>query len=411
MPSTDREQMNVKPLQGIKIIDFGWVLVGPLTTKLLAAYGAEVIKLEGKKRADVCRTQGPFQPANIGLDQSYRFLWTNTGKKSVTINLGSPKGIETAKKFVAWADVVVENFAGGAMDRMGLGYDVLKRENPDIILLSTSMQGQTGPHAGHPGYGMQLTALSGFDSITGWPDSPPVELGFYTDFIAPHVNVLAILAALDYRERTGKGQHLDVSQFEAGAHFLAPLFMDYDVNKKVADRVGNTCEESAPHGIYRCRGDDRWVAIVVQNDEEWDRFAVIIGNPAWTNDSRFKSLPARKDHEEELNRLIDRWTIGDTAENIMTLLQKSGIAAGVVQDPRDLMENDPQLKSRGFFHKLSHPAVGSYTAMRPCFQLSKSIAEVSRAPLIGEHNEYAYKTILGLTDEEVAELIVEGVIE
>ena len=238
-----------------------------------------------------------------------------------------------------------------------------------------------------------------------------MELGFYTDFIAPHMNVLAILAALDYRDRTGKGQHLDVSQFEAGAHFLSPLFLDYEVNKKVANRLGNECEEMAPHAIYRCKGDDRWVAIAVQNDAEWQSFSSVTGEFSWASDAKFSTFRRRKAHEEELNRLIERWTIGDTPENIMTFLQNRGIAAGVVQNPRDLLEKDPQLKSRGFFQKLSHPAVGTYTAMRPYFQLSKSVAEVSRAPLIGEHNEYAYKNILGLSDAEVAVLVVEGVIE
>ncbi len=402
--------MTVRPLEGIKVLDFGWVLVGPVTTKLLASYGAEVIKLEGKTRADVCRTQGPFQVGNIGLDQSYRFLWTNTSKKSVTLNLADPRGKEIAKRFVAWADVVVDNYAGGAMQRMGFGYEELKKVKPDIIMLSTSMQGQTGPHAGHPGYGMQLTALAGFDSITGWPDKEPVELGFYTDFIAPHLNVIAIMSALDYRARTGEGQYLDVSQYEAGAHFLSPLLLDYEVNGRVAERVGNTCDYAAPHNVYRCQGDDRWCAIAVMDDKEWESFKKVVAMP-WVEDARFATLPGRKENESILDQLVEAWTINCTAEEIMMRLQSAGVGAGVVQNAEDLLQNDPQLKSRHFFHRLDHPAVGSYTAMRPYFTLSRAEPDITRAPLIGEHNDYGYKEILGLSDDEIANLVVDGVIE
>ncbi len=402
--------MVIKPLEGIHILDFGWVLVGPLTTKLLASYGAEVIKLEGKTRADVCRTQGPFQKGNVGLDRSYRFLWTNTSKKSVTLNLAHPKGKKIAKRFVEWADVVVENFAGGAMERMGFGYDELKKIKPDIIMLSTSMQGQTGPHAGHPGYGMQLTALAGFDSITGWPDMEPVELGFYTDFIAPHLNVTAILAAIDHRARTGEGQYLDVSQYEAGAHFLSPLLLDYEINGRIAGRMGNACSNAVPNNVYRCRGEDRWCAISVTGEKEWECLKKVVARP-WIEDTRFATLQKRQENEALLDSLIESWTVDQTAGEVMMKLQSMGVGAGVVQDAEDLLLKDPQLQYRHFFTRLEHPGVGSYSAMRPYFSLSQAEPEITRAPLIGEHNDYGYKDILKLTDEEIADLVIEGVIE
>ena len=205
-----------KALEGIKVADFGWILVGPITGKLLADYGADVIKIEGRKRIDLLRTTRPFKDSTPGENRAGDFNQYNTSKRSLALNLAHPKGKEVAKRLVAWADIVSENFAGGAMERMGLGYEELKKVKTDIIMLSTCMQGQTGPHANHPGFGFHLAALSGFNSIVGWPDRFPAGVGPYTDFTAPRFNVLAILAALDYRNRTGKGQHLDMSQYESG---------------------------------------------------------------------------------------------------------------------------------------------------------------------------------------------------
>ncbi|GAG38987.1 unnamed protein product, partial [marine sediment metagenome] len=239
----------------------------------------------------------------------------------VALNLAHSKGVEIARRFVARADIVVENFAGGVMKRMGLGYEELKRLKPDIIMLSSCMQGQTGPYATHPGFGFHLAALSGFYQITGWPDREPPYLGPYTDFIAPHFNVLAILAALDYRRRTGKGLYIDMSQYENGVHFLAPLVLDYVVNRRVAERVGNRYPCAAPHNAYRCHGEDRWCAIAVFTDEEWESLCGVIGNPAWTEYARFSNLQSRKENEEELDGLVEEWTINHSAEGVMSMLQ------------------------------------------------------------------------------------------
>ena len=245
---------------------------------------------------------------------------------------------------------------------MGLVYEELKKVNPDIIMLSTCMQGQTGPHHTHPGFGLTLTALSGFNHITGWPDREPENLFTYTDFIGPHFNVLAILAALDYRCRTGKGQYLDVSQYENGVHFLAPLILDYVVNGRVANRTGNRYPYAAPHGAYRCRGDDRWCTIAVFTEAEWQNFVLVIGNPAWASSPKFITLEVRKDNEDELDRLVEEWTINYTAEEVMSMMQGVGVSAGVVQTGEDLLERDPQLKHRHFFQELDHPEVGKYRA-------------------------------------------------
>ena len=297
------------------------------------------------------------------------------------------------------------------MERMGLGYEELKKLKSNIIMLSTCMQGQKGPHASSPGSGVTLPALSGFHHIAGWPDGLPTSTGAYTDWVAVHFNVLAILAALDYRHRTGKGQYLDMSQYEHGIHFLAPLVLDYNVNRRVADRKGNRCDHATPHGAFRCRGEDRWCTIAVFTDEEWKAFCKVIGNPEWTNTTTFTTLLARKRNEDELERLVEEWTINHAAEEVMTMMQSVGVAAGVVENGEDIMERDPQLKYRHFFWELEHPEVGTYRAPRAGFVLSKVPCELRRAPLLGEHNEYVLKEVLGLPDEEIAELVASGAIE
>jgi crotonobetainyl-CoA:carnitine CoA-transferase CaiB-like acyl-CoA transferase len=407
----ERESGEEKLLAGVKVADFSWALVGPLTTQIFSDYGAEVIKIEGRSRPDPRRFSGLFKDGIPGLDRSGYFNPYNTSKLGIALNLAHPKGVDVAKRLVAWADIVVENFAGGAMKRMGLGYEELRKVKPDIIMLSSCAMGQTGPHAMDASIGFQLTALSGFNYITGWPDREPASLDAYTDYISPRFNVLAILAALDYRHRTGKGQYLDLSQYENGIHFMAPLILDYVVNQRIANRMGNRSPYAAPHGAYRCLGEDRWCAIAVFTDEEWQSFCKVIGKPAWTSDARFTTLLARKENEEELDRLIEGWTIDHSPEEVMSIMQAAGVGAGVLQTGEDLLEHDPQLRHRHFFWEFDHPETGKYRASGPCFVLSKSACELRRAPLLGEHNEYVLKEILRMSDEEIAELVVEGVIE
>ena len=406
-----KNTLGEKLLEGIKIVDFSWLIAGPLATKTLADCGAEIIKIEGESRPDSHRTGSPFKDGITGLNRGGMFNRENTGKLSVALDLTHPKGVEVARKLVAWADIVVENFAGGVMEKLGLGYGELKKVKPDIVMLSACMQGQTGPYATHPGLGQHLTALSGFTHIAGWPDRKPAELSPYTDFIASHFNALAILAAFEYRRRTGRGQYIDMSQYESSIHFLAPLILDYTVNRRVANRMGNRSACAAPHGAYRCRAEDRWCTIAVFTDEEWRNFSKVVGNPVWVNNSRFTTLAARKENEDERDRLVEEWTINHSAEEVMNLMQMAGVAAGVVQTGEDLMEHDPQLRHRHSFRELNHPEIGRYRAAGSSFVLSKSSCELSRAPLLGEHNEYALKEILHMPDEEIAELVIEGIIQ
>ncbi len=393
--------MKRKLLDGIRVVDFTWALSGPISTKHLSDLGAEVIKVETRVRLDIQRTGSKFGSFNQH----------NTGKLAITINLKMPRGLELMKQLIGKSDVVVENFAGGSMAKMGLGYDVLKELKPDIIMLSSCMQGQTGPYARHPGIGFRLTALSGFNHITGWPDRQPGWIGAYTDFIAPRYNILGVMAALEYRRRTGKGMYVDVSQFESGVQFMGPLLLDYYVNGQPVDRMGNESPDAAPHNAYRCLGEDRWCAISVSAEPEWASFCAVIGNPGLATDPRFATLAARKQNEPELDRLVTEWTRTRSAEDVMNAMQAAGVPAGVLQTGEDLMDHDPQLRHRRFFTELEHPEVGKYRSNSGAhFTLSKCDYDLVRAPLLGEHNEYVFKEILGVPDDEYNRLVAEGVI-
>jgi benzylsuccinate CoA-transferase BbsF subunit len=257
-----------------------------------------------------------------------------------------------------------------------------------------------------------LTALSGFYTITGWPDREPVgPSGPYPDYIASRLGTLSILAALDYRRKTGKGQYIDLSQFEGAVHFLSPLILDNSVNNRVAPASGNLSPDFAPHNAYHCHGLDRWCAIAVTSEDKWHSLCKIIGNPEWARDPKFTTMSARKNNEAELDKLIENWTMQHSAEEIMSMMQSAGVGAGVVNSARDLLENDPQIKHRNLFQRVQHPEISEYSVPGFSYRFSDIDTQLQRAPLLGEHNEYVCKKILGMSDEEVAQLVINGVIE
>jgi benzylsuccinate CoA-transferase BbsF subunit len=401
----------MKPLEGIKVADFTWALVGPISTGHLAAWGAEVVKIEGRSRPDSRRIAPPFKDNVPGLDRSATYNPYNSNKLSIALNLALPDGVRVAKKIVAWADVAVDNFAGGAMKRMGLGYDELREIKPDIIMLSSCPMGQTGPYPTSPAIGAHLTALAGIMALAGWPDRQAAALDSYTDFISPSFNATAILAALDYRDRTGKGQYLDLSQYEDCVHFMAPLILDCSINGRVNTRMGNRLDGAAPHNSYRCRGDDRWCAVGVFNEEEWAGLCRVMERPELAHDPRFSTADARRQHEGLLDAIVEAWTVDRAAEDVMRDLQAAGVPAGLVANAEDVMDRDPQLSHRRFFREVDHADVGRYRAPRPPFTLSRCDCELEPAPLLGEHNEYVLKEICGLADAEVAQLLVTGALE
>jgi len=403
----------MRPFEGVKILDFTWVGVGPLTVNYLNFYGATTIKVESSRRPDPQRFTSPFRHGVIGPETSYFFQHAHPTKAmDITLNLNLPKAREIAKRLVAWADIVAESFIPGTMEKWGLGYEDLKKIKPDIIMFRTCMQGQTGPSAKQPGLGLVLVALSGFVEIMGWPDRPPCGFSSaFTDFIAPLFNATSLMAALDYRRRTGKGMLLDISQHEAVLHCIGPLILDSVVNRREPVRSGNRLAYAAPHGMYRCKGDDRWCAIAVFTDEEWKSFCRVVGNPAWTKDPKFNTFLGKKQNEDELDRLIEEWTLQHSPEEVMTLLQAAGVGAGVASNIKDMYE-DPQLNHYQLFGRLEHPHFGNEPFYYPPgFTLSKAPYERARPPILGEYNEYVYTKILGIPDEEFVQLMEEGVFE
>ncbi|MBA7587296.1 Succinyl-CoA:(R)-benzylsuccinate CoA-transferase subunit BbsF [subsurface metagenome] len=278
-------------------------------------------------------------------------------------------------------------------------------------MLSTCMQGQTGPASKHLGHGGTLTSLAGLNYITGWPDRAPSGInGPYTDCIAPLFNALSLIAAIDYRRRTGKGQYLDLSQYECSLQLLAPLILDYTVNKRELNRRGNSCSYAAPHGVYRCQGEDRWCAIAIFTDEEWRGFCGVLGNPTWTTEPKFATILGRVNNAPGLDRLVEAWTISHSAEEVMVLLQEAGVAAGVVETGADLW-NDPQLKHRNSICELEHPEIGTCVCQRVGVTLPEVPYELRRPPLLGEHTERILQRVLNMPDDKFVELFSEGVFE
>jgi len=402
--------MHKMVFEGVKVVDFGWVLAGPLVLKSLADYGATVICVESNKRPELLRTTTPYKDGVAGVNRSGYYAFYAPNKYSIGLDLTQPDGLEVAKKLVSWADIVADNHRPGWMEQVGLGYDELRKINPDIIMIQSSNQGLTGPHASYPGLGNHLNGLSGLVNFIGWPDQGPVSLIVaYTDYLAPLFALSALVAALDYRRRNGKGQLLDVSQFEIGLQLLVPSILNYSVNGVEDIRMGNSSPYAAPHGAYRCKGEDRWCAIAVFDDAEWDGFCRVIGNPSWTLDPKFTTLKCRKDYEEELNRLVEEWTVTHTAEEIMSLMQEAGVAAGVVQNAQDLYQ-DPQMNARGYFWKMEHKEMGEFTHLGQPSILSKTPAEPQRpAPCLGEQAEYVCKELLGMPENDFDKLLLDGV--
>jgi len=406
----DRE--TTEALQDLKVIDFGWAIAAPTLCWFLATHGATVIRVESSKRPDIYRVSAPYKDKKPGLNRAGFFAYPNVNKYSISLDLGLAKAVEIAKMLVSWADVVVDNFRVGPMEKWGLGYDDVRKIKPEIIMLRTTNQGLTGPYNKQAGWGWQLAGLSGISHLSGWPDREPLSFGVpYTDVIAPRFGVVALMAALVHRKKTGKGQLIDLSQLETSIHFIAPAMLDYFVNKREGKRTGNSCSFASPHGVYRCKGDDRWCAISVFTEEEWQNFCQALENPSWANDGKFSLLQDRKKNEEELNALIQEWTVKKTPEEVMSIMQEAGVPAGVVKNGKDIFE-DPQLNDRNYFWEIEHPEMGPFSHLGSPFNLGATPAKPRMpAPCLGEHNEFVCTKLLGMSDEEFIELLSTGVFE
>jgi crotonobetainyl-CoA:carnitine CoA-transferase CaiB-like acyl-CoA transferase len=424
------------PLDGVRVADFSWYGAGPYVTRCLAAYGAEVIRVESATRLDAMRWYSPRKP---GVEQSYNisgmFNNYNPGKLGVTLNLGHAEGLEIAKKLISVSDIVLDNFMPGTMAKWGLNYEELVKLKPSIIVATMPTIGTTGPYALWRGFGTSIRTMAGMDQITGNPARPPIGTGMlaWPDWTCnPHHALTAVLSALHHRNKTGEGQFIETAQLESTACWTETAILDYTANGRIQTGMNNRLPYAAPHGVYRClaeerevdycampdseptrrKKDERWCAIAVFSDDEWDAFCTAIGSPPWTGEERFATFAGRKDNEDDLDRLIGKWTRDKSPEEAMMLLQRAGVAAGVVQDGEDLQTRDPQLKERGFYVYLDHPEAGTIVHDGLTFALSATPGEIRRrAPLLGEHNDYVYGEILGLSEDERNRLTVEGVFE
>lgn len=404
---------SVQALEGVKVVEFAVFAAGPMVGKHLGEHGAQVVHVESRSRPDGFRMHyPPYKDNKPGLDRTGTFAIFNDSKYSIALNLKSKGGTAVAKQLMAWADVVIENFVPGVMERLGLGYEAARAVNSDIIYMSSCNMGQTGPKASQRGFGSQLTSQSGFTYLAGYPgeSEPQLMYGPYIDFIAVGFGLTAVLAALDHHKQTGCGQYIDLSQYETGLQYLAPALLDYDVNGRNMVQNGNRSPHMSPHGAYPCAGDDQWCVLSASNEEEWRALCGAVGHAEWASDPRFSTLAARKQNEDELDVLIGEWTQHRTPREVMEKLQAAGVAAAAVNTLLDLF-SDPQLEHRKQWNTLSHPVLEQYDYERPPFILSETPAEEFRSPLLGEHNAYVCKELLGIPDAEIEELKKQGVLE
>jgi len=398
---------------GLTILAFCWAVVGPLTMKFFADHGATVIRVETSKRPCTMRTSAPYKDDVPNYNKGGYFNYYNSNILSLSLNMDTPEAREIARQLAVECDVFMENYTPGVIEKWGLGYEELKKIRPDIIMLRQSGYGSWGPYANLPAFGMVLVPIAGLPNFIGWPGKEPLPVGVsaYTDCISPRFATAALIAALDYRKKTGKGQLLDLSQFETAIYFLAPAVLEYVSSGREPERIGNSSPYAAPHGVYPCKGDDRWCTIAVCSEEEWAILCREIGRPEYAEDPRFDSLANRKNNEDELNKLIGEWTAGLTAEAVMEQLQAAGVPAGVVKNTADVY-NDPQLRKRNIYWPMEHSEMGVFTHQGQSFQLSKTPSKAySPSPLLGEHTEYVCTKLLGMSDEEFIDLMQKGVFE
>ncbi len=403
-----------RPLEGVRVADFCWVWAGPYCTMLLGALGAEVIKVEGPRRTDLMRRGVVWplpEPAPVVVppNQGMSYNSVNMAKKSLTLDLAQPEGIALAKRLVAASDIVVDNMRAGAMERMGLGYAELCQVREDIIVVSMSSRGHTGPQRDYAGYATIHHAIGGGAYITGYPDDAPCTSLGDVDLMNGMTAAFAALAALHHRLLTGQGQFIDFAQTEGVTSLIGDLVLGYQLNGVLPERMGNAHPYYAPHNVYRCWGVDRWLALEIHSDEEFAVLAGIIGRPGLAQDPRFATAPARKANEAALDSIIEAWTCRRDRDWMVQEFTRAGLMAAPSRDWRDLCA-DRHLRARGAFVRIDHPELGELELVGVPWKMGGAPEEVPRAPLLGEHNEYVLGEVLGLGDSEITGLRQKGVI-
>ncbi len=395
------------PLEGIRVISFGSGIAIPDATKILGELGADVIKIESKVNPDFMRTIASDPNNSPGFNES------NRNKRSFGVNLTIEKGKQLVNDLIKDADIVTENFRSGVMDNLGFGYESVCKIKPDIIYISTQGYGKGGPYSQYRGYGPILSAASGLQSVWAQPDD---EYGCGGSF--PHPDnmvarqaVLLVLAALDFRRRTGKGDFIDIAQTEVAASLIGEIQMDYTINGRIQKPIGNQSPYAAPHNCYRCKGQDRWCAITVFTNDEWERFCDAIGNPQWTEDPKFSDTAQRLANVDELDKLVEQWTIEHDQNVVMYTMQAAGVAAGITQNAFEQF-NDPQLQWQNAFVEIDHPVAGKYPHPNVSFNMQDmEFKKSTPAPLLGQHNDEICETMLNISKQEINQMKDEGILE
>lgn len=408
--------MSFKLLDGIRIIDLTMVFAGPVGTEILAEMGAEVIKIESAQRCDVYtraniypENKPDIEPWNMGC----YFHTLNAGKYDISLNLGSDEGRKIFKRLIKISDVVIENFSPRVMENWGLSYEELKKIKQDIIMVSISGLGHYGPLRDFYMYVPGMEGMSGLMQHTGYPEEAPLLSGHaYGDWITGCNAAATLLTALYYRQRTGIGQYIDIAGREAVSCHIGEIITDCTLNNREQPRLGNRHLSMAPHGCYRSKGEDNWINIVVENNEQWHSFCQVIGNPAWTKENRFADAQNRLRNQDDLDRLVEEWTSQYDKYEAMEILQKAGIPSGIVCNMKDMNLN-PHLIERGFFQMIDH---GEGIGKRPIasqmpakFSNSESFIP-RRAPRFGQDNEYVFCNLLNMSAQELKKLEAENVI-
>ncbi|MBM4410725.1 MAG: CoA transferase [Chloroflexi bacterium] len=411
------------PLEGIRILDPSQVWAGPTCTKILGDLGADVIKVESARRMDIARGDARAAPGGMGFypendpgpdpwNREGKYADRNRSKRSICLDLTHPRGVDAFKRIAAHCDVVVENYRQGVMDRFGLGYNDLKKVRPDIIMLTMASQGATGPEAAYGSFGVTLEQTAGVASVTGYLGGDPSTSGvLFPDPLVSVVSVGFILAALRQRRQTGEGVYIDLSQREMTTSILGDMVMDYTMNDRAWEPIGNRHRTFAPQGIYQCRGSDVWIAISVETDRDWAAFAQTMGRPELIDDPRYATVIGRREHHDELDSLITAWTSVRDAFITMSTLQAAGVPAGVVEKGEDLV-SDPQLVARGFWEYTGHTPAETRPYLSRPFKFSKTPGFTRfPAPLLGADTAAVLRDIAGMSDAEIAELDGLGVTE
>lgn len=406
--------MKALPLAGIRVADFTWIGAGSYTTKILADFGADVIKIESAERLDTLRDAKPFQGGQRGVNRSGYFADRNSSKRSVTLNLKTAEGRALARQIVERSDIVANNFTPGTMEKFGLGYEAVRAFRPDVVYIAMSMHGQAGPEASYLGYGLTMGAVTGLHHLCGLPDRQPAGTGTnFPDHVPnPTHAAFALMAALRHRRRTGEGQFIDVAQIEPTISLLGPAVLDYTANGRVAGRVGNRHLAGAPHGVYPALGDDRWIALSATGDAAWQALLRVLESPALAGDARFATATSRWQHRDALDAALAACTAGCDAAVLAQQLQARGVAAGPVQDAADVLLRDPQLQARGHWVYLDHPEMGRTVYNALPAHLSRTPGAPHRpAPLLGQHTDEVLRELLALSTEQIASLRAQGALQ